>query len=141
MKNIKYLVSFYEYCNREENKNIDNIILELDEEKSTIHNLLNFVSNKRFEDNEKLGDLLSTYCHEPSLVNAKNIVEKTIRRVPKYVSGTENTPVWHEDKTVYLLNDYPVYLTNLIIKQLKKKQHSKYTDELVGKDRYFTLYN
>jgi hypothetical protein len=135
-KNIICFLAFRQVL--QDNNNIE-IVIDIDEEKSCIHNLINFVSNKKFEDTDKLGDLLSTYGHETSILEAKKTIENHIKLVPKSVNP-DGSVVWYNDRTTYVLSGYSNYMTSLIIKQLKRKQHSKIEDKITGKDRFFTLF-
>lgn len=59
------------------------IALSVDEDKASVQNMINFASNKGFEDNDRLGDMLYAYAHQKSIQTAKYIVDEKIKpRVP-----------------------------------------------------------
>lgn len=58
------------------NSNGKELTMELDENKQDIHNLISYVSGKRFTDNEKLGDLLFGFEHYGCLDLAKKLLEE-----------------------------------------------------------------
>lgn len=138
-KNVNKFNGFASHLNSD-NYRLSDICLDVDEDKPSIINMINFVSNKRFDDNERLGDLLNGFEHEPSINVAKTLIETKLKRIPKYISPSDNKLIWHDDRTIYSLSGYPAYMTNLMIRQLRKKPHSKFTDEYVGNDRHITLF-
>jgi hypothetical protein len=79
--------------------------------------------------------MLIAYGHKSSILAAKNIIENKLNKNSKQMRLNQD-----ENGTSYDISGYPKYMTNLIIRLLIRHPHTKYTDEIIGKSRYFTLY-
>jgi hypothetical protein len=106
--------------------------IPLDENKSDITNLLDFVSNKRYIDDERLGDLLISLRHEQSITTAEQIIIKAIEEKVKSRKV--------DDKIEIKVTGYKKVMIVLISKTLLKYPHVKIDDVVKGADRFILYY-
>jgi len=120
-ENIVNLAEFSKYLRDK------NVVIELDENKNDIHNLFNYLSKRRYTDNDTLGDLLLIFGHDECINAARKIMEEKINVVSPYMSYERE---YDYNKITFDVTDYPIYLTSILTHLLKKK-YSKVTDRIV----------
>lgn len=121
------------------NRKEKDIIIPVDDEKKDVHNFINYVSNKRYIDCEKLGDMIYGFEHIPTLKFINSIAEN-IKPVSKYGSVHE---INQKNARTYKLNvsKQKIFVVNLVVRAILNNPNSGYEDNTINDVRYITLYD